>query len=62
MHAAYARLVAWNLSSKDTSALARLLLGVYPAAMDIALVALGERDVTDIVWGYVYVVAVKVML
>lgn len=62
MHAAYALLVAWNLSSKDTSALGRLLLGVYPAAMAIALVALGEHYVTDVVLGGVYVVAVKLIL
>ena len=62
MHAAYALMVAWNLSSEDTSTPGRIVLASYPAAMAVALVALGEHYVTDVVLGYLYVSLVKALV
>jgi len=59
MHAAYALMVAWNLTSPDTPTSRRVLLGLYPAAMAVSLVALGEHYVTDVALGYIYVAIVK---
>lgn len=53
LHTAFATVIALTLAGRIRSR-ARLLLALYPAAMGLTLIYLGEHYVTDVVVGVIY--------